>query len=137
MTKRPEIPERSDEGCHHLVAYYFYLERLAGGIEGDAVGDWSAAEEYLSSAEAMAPRVDPSLGIVYPERPQESDDLTLIAGMDAVTVEMLNGRGIYRLAQIASWTPAVVAALGLGVRVGSDDWIGQARRLVAGSEAAS
>lgn len=131
--KRSQNPQDLNEDELHLMAYYFYLERIASGAEGDAESDWSVAGDYLASVEAKAPRVDSQLGIVYPDRPEDSDALTLIGGIDAATEQRLNKCGIYRFAQIASWTPKIVAALGdLEQGIEQEDWIGQARCLATG-----
>jgi predicted flap endonuclease-1-like 5' DNA nuclease len=135
-------PDQTDhevgEASRRLVAYYFYLNRIGKGIDGDAEDDWSAAGKHFVAAESSAPRVDALLGIVYPDRPENWDALTQIDGLDEDAEAFLNGRGIYRFAQIASWTPEVVAALGqFAQRVTESDWIGQARERVLGRPAAA
>ena len=69
------------------------------------------------------------------ERPDDSDDLTLIRGIGRRTAEALNRNGIYRFSQLAgmsaedaAWVRDAVAAF--PNRIERDDWAGQARRLM-------
>ena len=137
--KEPSQPlQEISEADLELMAYYFYLERIGSGAQGDAQGDWDAAGAYMAAAEASAPRVDVRVGVVYPKRPEDFDALTRIDGLDAGDEAYLNGRGIYRFAQIASWTPEIVAAFEtLAEKIRAADWVGQARALVIGRQVAA
>ncbi len=68
-----------------------------------------------------------------------ADDLKRIAGIGPKLEASLNAAGIVRLAQLARLTAkqatALDARLGLRGRIGRDDWIGQAKRLLAATEA--
>lgn len=71
------------------------------------------------------------------ERPAQPDDLKAISGIGPKLEKTLNGLGIWTYAQIAALGAAEIAwldeKLGFAGRIGRDDWIGQARRLSAGS----
>jgi NADH-quinone oxidoreductase subunit E len=62
------------------------------------------------------------------------DDLKAISGIGPRLVKVLNGKGIFRFSDIASWTDADIDAidteLGLDGRIVRDDWVGQARNLL-------
>ncbi|MDX1218446.1 NADH:ubiquinone oxidoreductase [Sinorhizobium medicae] len=61
------------------------------------------------------------------------DDLKRISGIGPKLEQVLNGRGIFRFADMAALSKAEVerldSELGLGGRVVRDDWIGQAKAL--------
>jgi large subunit ribosomal protein L19 len=63
-------------------------------------------------------------------------DITAIAGIDAALADRLAGEGVANLSQIAGWNDDDVAdydaKLGLEGRIGKDDWVGQAKQLLAG-----
>jgi len=65
----------------------------------------------------------------------DGDDLRAIKGLGTVAADKLRGAGITTWAQIAAWTPdeaqEIAARLNLQAgRIASDDWVGQAQRLV-------
>jgi predicted flap endonuclease-1-like 5' DNA nuclease len=71
--------------------------------------------------------------------PEHSDDLKMIKGISAATERSLHAMGIYTYDQISRWDDdAIVAfAKALGISPGKiykDDWVGQARHLVAGNK---
>lgn len=79
----------------------------------------------------------------YPSRlenrePLTRNDLKLINGIGPTVEKRLNGIGIYTFAQLATFSPADVAAVvadlsGLSAeRIIKQDWIGQARKLASG-----
>ena len=63
-------------------------------------------------------------------------DLTAIAGIDTAMAERLAGEGVSDVSQIAGWSDDDVAdydaKLGLDGRIRSEDWVGQAKDLLAG-----
>jgi large subunit ribosomal protein L19 len=67
---------------------------------------------------------------------QTPDDITLIIGIDPALAERLAGEGVSSLAQIAQWSADDVAdydaKLGLDGRIAREDWVGQAKDLLAG-----
>ncbi|MBP2234845.1 NADH-quinone oxidoreductase subunit E [Sinorhizobium kostiense] len=67
-------------------------------------------------------------------RSNPSDDLKRISGVGPKLEQVLNGRGIRRLADVAALSAADVARLdaelGLEGRIARDDWVGQAKALI-------
>ena len=63
----------------------------------------------------------------------KADDLKAISGVGPKLEQALNGKGIFRFAEIARWTGADVekieAELGLDGRIARDGWVEQARAL--------
>ena len=70
------------------------------------------------------------------EAPAGGDDLSLIGGVGPVLVKKLNDLGITTFAQIAAFTPEQIAEvdekLSFKGRIEREDWIGQAKELMAG-----
>jgi large subunit ribosomal protein L19 len=68
------------------------------------------------------------------------DDLAKLTGVSAELVARLAGLGVIKFEQIANFSDDDIAnvdeALSLGGRIEKDDWVGQARRLVAEATAA-
>ena len=68
--------------------------------------------------------------------PSVSKEITGIIGIDAAMAERLAGEGVSDLTQIAGWSSDDVAdydaKLGLEGRIESEDWVGQAKDLLAG-----
>jgi large subunit ribosomal protein L21 len=66
----------------------------------------------------------------------KADDVSLIDGVGPKITKQLEGEGIVSLAQIATLTPAALATLdtklGLKGRTAREDWIAQAKDLLAG-----
>jgi hypothetical protein len=73
------------------------------------------------------------------EKPPKIHDLKLINGIGPIVERRLNGVGIYTYAQLATLSPADVAAAVAGTgsltseRIIKQDWIGQARKLASES----
>ncbi|WP_116131391.1 NADH-quinone oxidoreductase subunit E [Tropicimonas sp. IMCC34043] len=68
------------------------------------------------------------------------EDLISIKGIGPKLVAVLNYLGIYHISQIAAWTPAEVAWMdanmsGFPGRVSRDDWVGQAKAMLADRDA--
>lgn len=63
----------------------------------------------------------------------KTDDLKRISGVGPKLEQVLNGRGILRVADIAAWSDADIdridAELGFDGRIRRDDWVGQAKAL--------
>ena len=61
------------------------------------------------------------------------DDLRMISGIGPKLEQVLNGKGIFRFADIARWAASDVekieAELSLGGRIARDGWVKQARKL--------
>jgi len=68
--------------------------------------------------------------------PQVVDDVSLISGVGDVLVEKLAGEGVTSLSQIAKWKKDDIAdydaKLSLGGRVEREEWVQQAKELLAG-----
>ena len=109
------------------------------------------AEDQVHSEERSAVRADPlgveafsgenvtedeALGIIFPERPEQVDDLTEINGVGPVIAGQLNDFGVYRFRQIALWDDSIVEEFssrlkGFPNRIHRDNWRKQASRLHA------
>jgi large subunit ribosomal protein L19 len=68
--------------------------------------------------------------------PEVSKEITGIIGIDAAMAERLAGEGVSDLSQIAAWSDDDIAdydaKLGLDGRIAAEDWVGQAKDLIAG-----
>jgi large subunit ribosomal protein L19 len=68
--------------------------------------------------------------------PPVLEDVTLIAGIDGAMAERLAGEGVSGVSRIAEWSADDVAdydaKLGLDGRIAREDWVGQAKDLLAG-----
>jgi large subunit ribosomal protein L21 len=103
-------------------------QRGGGRPSGTAVPAIAASAPAEPSSEAARS------GGAFPSE-SEGDDLRAIRGLGAVAAEKLRGAGVTTWAQVAAWTPdeARDLALRLGLqpgRIASDDWVGQAQRLI-------
>lgn len=67
----------------------------------------------------------------------KADNLKAISGIGPKLEKVLNARGIWTYGQIAALSGAEIAALdeqlGFAGRIGRDDWVGQAKALLAGA----
>lgn len=104
-------------------------------------GTSAEAEAFEAVAEAaFAPDlVDAAKPVTAGDAAQMPDNLQQISGIGAKTAELLAGLGITRFDQIAAWDSAqkkeIAAALGrAGARIDADDWIGQAKALIGGTD---
>jgi hypothetical protein len=92
----------------------------------------------LEEGTSMAKKHSPTNRIVEPPR---IDDLKLINGIGPGVEKRLNGVGIFTFAQLAALSSADIAAAVADLagksaeRIIKQDWIGQARKLAAGSAA--
>lgn len=75
------------------------------------------------------------------DKPEQLDDLKLIAGVGPKLEKVLNGLGVWTFAQVAAWTPEETAwvddYLGLSGRIARDGWVAQADGLAKGMKVAS
>lgn len=95
--------------------------------------------DHAEKADAAAPSsrnilVGPAQPAIAPDH---ADDLKIINGIMPFAEQQLYALGIYTFAQISQWDDATVAAvaeaLGLSPRqILEEDWVGQARHLLAG-----
>ena len=91
----------------------------------------------VSAVETRKPR-RPVKRAAAPAAGLANDDLKQISGIGPKLEQVLNGRGIFRFADIAALSKADVerldSELGLAGRVVRDDWIGQAKALTGARE---
>jgi predicted flap endonuclease-1-like 5' DNA nuclease len=69
-------------------------------------------------------------------KPEVMDDISLISGIGDTIAEKLASEGVKSLSQIAAWTADDIAdydeKLSLGGRIEREEWIEQAKELLAG-----
>ncbi len=90
-----------------------------------------AAEEKAAPAEEKAPKVEAA-----PEAPAGADDLKKISGVGPALEKKLHALGVTSFQQIAEFSPEKIAEvdeqLNFKGRIEREDWIGQAKTLMAG-----
>ncbi|MFM1816866.1 MAG: hypothetical protein RLZ98_3561 [Pseudomonadota bacterium] len=133
------IPGNDDAG-RAITLYCDLIARAAlDGLERSQVSsgvDLGAAE--TPAVEALAPAAaDTYQGIDQPRG--EPDDLKRITGITDRIEQRLNDIGVYHFWQIADLDPSSVELidrqLSLAGKIGEQDWIGQAKRLVEAAAA--
>lgn len=100
----------------------------------------SVGTKAKAAGQAKAPpaaKVEPAAPAAKPRKASgKADDLKKIDGIGPKVEQVLKGRGITRLKDLAEMNEKALDALdkelGLGGRVLRDDWAGQARRLAGG-----
>jgi branched-chain amino acid transport system ATP-binding protein len=115
---------------------------LAGPVS-DTVGHSDSAGEIVrvsrgaSKAEQYDHRASALSNALASPRGGAPDKLTLIKGIGPVNERKLHDHGIFHFEQIAAWTRADIEAaeayLEFDGRIAREDWIGQAKSLVAKS----
>jgi predicted flap endonuclease-1-like 5' DNA nuclease len=102
----------------------------------DSSGPQAArSEERAAPAADSSSRLssDPLLGLIYGERPQQSDHLSDLKGVSAVVEKKLNALGVYTFKQIALWDDEhlteFATRLGFKDRLRREHWIDHARKL--------
>ncbi len=84
---------------------------------------------------------DPQLGLIYKSKPGQIDDLTALKGVASTLEQRLQALGVYTYEQIASWTGDQVrefsARLAFKDRIEREQWVEQARELLAGGQRAN
>ena len=92
-----------------------------------------AGRAFASELAIGTVRCDSSLGVLYAERPDRWDDLTLMRGVAEITQQKLHDFGIYTFKQIAVWDDRTMREVGhathMGDRIVRDRWAQQARDL--------
>ena len=95
-----------------------------------------AAKEPPAPAKPTLDSPNRPIGI---PKPAEPDDLKLISGVGPKIEAILNGLGIYKFEQVASWRKDqcewVDGYLNFRGRIDRDDWVKQAKALAKGGEA--
>jgi NADH-quinone oxidoreductase subunit E len=90
---------------------------------------WGRAGVSVTTAAVVKPA-----GLAQPRG--VADDLKLINGIGPALEELCHNLGFWHFDQIAAWTPAEIAWVdanleGFKGRVTRDDWVGQAKALMA------
>jgi NADH-quinone oxidoreductase subunit E len=105
-------------------------------IGADAKKTRAAAKAPLAEAKPTLDSPNRPVGIKKPAKP---DDLKLISGVGPKFETILNGLGIYKFEQVASWQKRqrewVDGYLNFSGRIERDDWVKQAKALAKGGEA--
>lgn len=91
----------------------------------------SSADNHVSAVQAV---LDAKLGMIYPTKPEEVDDLTALKGIGKGLEQRLHELGVYTYAQIALWTEDQVAEyssrLAFKDRIQREHWVAQAQGLL-------
>lgn len=115
------------------LAYSYY--EAEGHPDGRSDIHWQRAYETLISAEGAKPEAAKVEGI---SSKPVTTDISLIDGVGPVLTEKLKSAGFATLADIAGLTLSALekldAALNLRGRAIREDWIAQAKELVAGAK---
>lgn len=98
----------------------------------------SSADNLASAVQAV---LDAKLGMIYPTKPEEVDDLTALKGIGKGLEQRLHELGVYTYAQIALWTEDQVAEyssrLAFKDRIQRERWVAQAQGLLGKKSAKS
>lgn len=133
-----------DEDLEVALRWQERQNRRARAVTVAAAADRPRTAETPSSpAEADRGPVAATAALAAPLAPAKpkQDDLTRLKGVGPRLAELLIAAGVTRFDQIAEWSEEDVARIdqSLGAfsgRVQRDDWVGQARLLAAGDDAA-
>lgn len=108
----------------------------AAEVQTGPAAEVSAGLDRIAAADKVGDR--PSC--LPAARDGGADDLRRIKGIGPQNETRLNALGIYHIDQIASWTPSEVRWMGAYLsfpgRIEREDWIGQARALLAADQSA-
>lgn len=117
------------------------------GLKAPEVGEIPTLPEIPLPTDAAQPKAEvrpefhPHLGLIYKDRPAQVDDLTALKGVARPLEQRLHVLGVYTYEQIAGWTKDQVrefsARLAFKDRIEREQWVGQARDLLAKKSAAS
>lgn len=142
----------NDDAARAISLYCDLIARSALGGMADQMGAQGvdlgamedAPEEVLEAAPAEAPAAEAAAEVVesagtkpqlFAEAPAEKDDMKKISGVGPKLEETLNKLGIYKFEQVASWSNDEIQwvddNLSFKGRIERDDWIGQAKELMA------
>ncbi|HKQ95940.1 MAG TPA: 30S ribosomal protein S2, partial [Aestuariivirgaceae bacterium] len=125
------IPGNDDAG--RAISLYCDLMARAA-IEGISLSQSSLGVD-IGASETPQPEILP----VVETGAAASDDLSGISGIGATLKKKLAAEGVTQVKQIAEWTPEQIAAiddkLKLRGRIAREEWVEQARQLMAGTAA--
>lgn len=135
----PTMDAAREDGGPHRAA--------AGRAGASASDDYGAsrpeqrASERAAAVEVTSDAASGEAAGMAPDRldrPDEADDLKRISGIGPTIERTLNDLGIYRFAQIAAFTPENIVwvdrHLRFKGRIEREEWVGQARTLIAERE---
>ncbi len=126
--KRRRKHYRRRNGHRQDLTSVTITEILTGGAK--------PAAKAAKPAAVAAPIADTAPKAAAPKAAAAGDDISLIGGIGPKIHKALTDMGITTFAQIAAWTPADVERIKGEVkqkgRVAREDWIEQAKELVAG-----
>lgn len=132
--KRRRKNSRRKNGHRQHLTTVRITEILTGGQAPDKSKAGQGAPRRASTAAAASGSGRAFAMLSAPEG--KADDLTLIGGVGEKIGEKLNGLGIYHFWQVAAMTDAdiekVEDGLGFKGRVAREEWIEQAKELMAG-----
>ncbi|MEO0444793.1 MAG: hypothetical protein AAF191_01820 [Verrucomicrobiota bacterium] len=106
----------------------------------EVVPEFPEASGVGALAEESGASFHENFGYIFPNRPDQQDDLKLIRGVDSRVASILQQQGIYRFWQIAHWTEGhrenLAKRMGVGNQPREQRWISQARKLAILADAA-
>jgi large subunit ribosomal protein L21 len=127
--KRRRKHYRSRNGHRQDLTSVIITEILTGGAKPSGKAAVKAEKKIATPAAAAAPLAAPVSGAA-------ADDISLIGGIGPKILKGLTGLGVTTFAQIAGWTDADVERIETELkqkgRVGREEWIEQAKELMAG-----
>lgn len=114
-------------------------EELASDSEAEPVPSFVPEELHGIEPEVLAAAcMDDEKGLVFYCRPSQPDDLTRIWGVGSTNQDLLNENGVFYFGQIAHWSDETIERfnniLCFRGRIEREDWVGQAKRLVAAEQ---
>jgi large subunit ribosomal protein L21 len=138
--KRRRQNSRRKRGHRQLLTTVRISEILVGGAKPSkkAAAKSEKTEKAEKTAEAGAAAKKPAKSKAAPaaEAAGFDDDVSLISGVGPVLKEKLAGAGITSLKQIAAWKKKDIAKfdeeLEFSGRIERDEWVEQAKELIAG-----
>lgn len=127
-----ESIEVKRQGKVRRAKLYYLRER-----RGKSARIAERVDNRASAKGAAKPGAAAELKPIFARPKGQPDDLTRISGVGEVLIEKLNKLGIYKFEQIANFSDEDIARvdelLDFKGRIEREDWIGQARTLVAES----
>jgi large subunit ribosomal protein L21 len=136
--KRRRKHYRRRNGHRQDLTSVTITEILTGGAKpsAKAAAPKKAAAEPAAPAAAKKPAAAEAAPLAAPVAAGGADDISLIAGIGPKILKGLNDMGVTTFAQIAGWTDADVERIETELkqkgRVGREEWIMQAKELMAG-----
>ena len=106
LDRNEEPPTRDDREEPENASDASSKPPLSMGTRLRHFGDFIEAGVYGYKTNA-----DDEHGFRYQQPPRDADDLTKLPGLEAGHASFLNGLGIYKLRQIASWTDANILTI--------------------------